>query len=159
MNRSHLLWELVILVRLLYPRTITKNPRRKLLERATKNHKELTELAEELAEAIAKLNQCYRLRKGITIIETSREDNLNALALLVEQLNPESFWYKGIVETYRMVQRYYQDKPFTSNGLRKQTGIPKTTLHHHIKVLMDYGIIKQEGKNQTQGYTYSLINN
>ena len=156
MNRSHLLRELVILVRLLYPRTITKNPRKKLLERATRSHQELTELAEELAEAIAKLNQCYRLRKGVTIIETSREDNLNALALLVEQLNPESFWYKGIVETYRMIQRYYPYQPFTSNGLRKKTGIPKTTLHHHIKVLLDYGIIKEEGKDKKNGYTYCL---
>ena len=156
MNRSHLLRELVILVRLLYPRTIVKNPRKKLLERATKNHQELTELAEELAEAIAKLNQCYRLRKGITIIEISREDNLNALALLVEQLNPESFWYQGIVETYRAIQRYYASKPFTSTELREQTGIAKTTLHHHIEILLQYGILKKEGGTKHKGYTYCL---
>jgi DNA-binding MarR family transcriptional regulator len=156
MTRFILCKELVLLSRLLYPRIRVHNPRKRLLERATRDQsKEIQEISYELTEAISKLNQCFRLRKGVTQIESSREDNLNALALLVEQLNPETLGQKGSLETYRAIRRHFPGTDFSQKEIRLKTGLKKTSTARHINTLLHYGLIEQTGGNQ-RGYTYRL---
>jgi predicted HTH transcriptional regulator len=156
MTRLLLYKELVLLCRLLYPRIKVRNPRKRLLERATKDQsKELQQLSYDLTEAIALLNQCFRLRKGITQIESSREDNLNALALLVEQLNPDTLRQKSSLESLRAIQRYFPESSFTQRELRLKTGLKKTSMARHINTLLHYGLIEQTAGSQ-RGYRYRL---
>ena len=158
MTRAEVLRELVVLLKLLYPQVVVKNPRIKLLERATHARgAETLQLAWELTEGITRLNQCFRLRKGARQIESTREDNLNALSLLKEYINPLSLEYRGAVATYRVIVRNYSEETFTQREVRKHSGYSKTETSRQMRILLRYNVIEITGGQRNRGYVYRLI--
>jgi DNA-binding MarR family transcriptional regulator len=157
-SRLSLLWEFVYLSRVLYPRVVVKSPSKILIETAThKKAEQLEALAQELAESIAKLNQITRLRKGVTIIYSTKEDHLNALSLIKEQINPSTMIYRGALEAHRAIQKYYSNQSFTARELMERTGYSKSETNRHLKRLQYYNLIEQRtGGYRNRGYLYQL---
>lgn len=157
MTRLELLREIVVSIRLLYPHTRTRNPRARLIDLATRNREPaVINLAHDLVHVITVLNQCFRVRKGITIIESSREDNLNAMSLLVENINPEIIKYKGVRASYRCIKEKFGGIRFTQKELRNLNGYGKTGTSRHLNKLKEYEIIQISGGHKNRGYIYSL---
>jgi DNA-binding MarR family transcriptional regulator len=158
-SRLDLLWEFVYLSRVLYPKVVVKSPSKILIETATKKKAEqLAALAQELAESIAKLNQITRLRKGVTMIYSTKEDHLNALCLIKEQLNPSTMIYRGALEAYRAIQKYYANQSFSARELSERTGYSKSETNRHLKRLEYYNLIKRtSGGYRNRGFLYELI--
>lgn len=157
MTRIELLREVAAAIKLLYPIVYTINPRERLIELATqKTDKEINILAHELVHTITVLNQSFRVRKGVKTLKSSREDNLNALSLLVEKINPEILKYKGVKRSYRCIRDNYAGKSFTQKELREQNGYGKTSTGYHINKLLEYDIIKITRGYKNRGYWYRL---
>ena len=158
-SRLALLWEFVYLSRVLYPKVVVQSPSKQLIEKATnKKAEQLEELAQELAGSIAKLNQITRLRKGATIIYSTKEDHLNALSLIKEQINPSTIIYRGALEAYRAIQRHYAKESFTARELMERTGYSKSETNRHLKRLEYYNLIKRSaGGYKNRGYLYHLV--
>ncbi len=156
-RRTYHIKDLNIIVKLLYPYRQTINKFSCLLDQMS-----FTEVQQELLKAtvhsLTIINEMYRDKDKFDRIYTTREDVINAIVMLQNELDlkdqpsilsPSVRWF------YSQLQQYFGGLDFTSREVSRTFRKSKSTCYRHLTELVDRELVKITGKKE-MAYTYHL---
>ena len=139
-------------VRSLYPSVRTENPYTSLLgelelplyltsEQAVRLHK-------NLVHCITLVNQLHRLELKYKVIESTREDNLNAVQLLYKVSRDCNMLCRDLLKTHKCLKDHFNNHAFTFNQAYRKTLMARSTLHRHLISLYKHGYLDRSTHKQ-----------
>ncbi len=155
--RKYHIKDLNVIIKLLYPYRQTINKFNYLLDRMT-----FTEVQQELLKttvhSLTIINEMYRDKDKFNRIYTTREDVINAIFMLQNELDlkdqsiilpPPVRWF------YSQLQQHFGGLEFTSREVGRKFRKSKSTCYHHLTELVDRELVEITNK-KGQAYVYYL---
>ena len=157
-HRRYHLNDLNTLIKVLYPYRVTINKYKTLLEQTT-----FTTLQKELivttAHSLTIVNELYRDQDTFGRFYVCREDMLNAIYMLQNELHLSKHEYllsPNLRWFYKELQCYFEGKEFTNKDIRRRFGKSRSIIYHHLTELVDRQLLEIIDRKQA-GFIYKII--
>lgn len=147
-----------LLVQILYPKKQVISDYESLIDQVafTETQKELLK---ETTRSFTILNELYRECDKYGRLYSIREDVVNAVYLLQNEISfqsPEYFLPAGLRWFYKQLQMDFTDVAFTNYQVRLKLRRSRSTVYRHVTELVDRELVEIVGK-QKGAYVYKVI--
>ena len=156
-GRKYHVHDLNTIIKVLYPYRTSINKYKKLLEQThfTTSQKELIVTT---AHSLAIVNEMYRDQDTLGRFYITREDMINAIYMLQNELHlpkheyllsPDLRWF------YKELQLYFDGKEFTNKDIRCKLSRSTSSIYHKLTELVDRKFIEIIDRKQS-GFMYRI---
>lgn len=149
-----------VIIKLLYPYRQTINKYEKLLQQMNFTDKQQA-MIKETAHSLTIINEVYRDQDSYARFYVTREDVINAIYMLQNELHLQKQEYilsPSLRWFYNQLQMYFTSNHFTSKEVGHKLRKSKSLSYRYLTELVERELIKIVGK-KNNAYVYELIEN